>query len=128
MLNREDLFKLFNCTWAKFDKPQALEDIEATIIDDLRTGLRDTTSEFNCVPHAFSFFPQTVENIEANNYSGEGIYEFINLNPKFIDSSYECLAKIKTEWLFPSQTISIDRGQARSMKAVTSDLGYISSI
>lgn len=128
MVNREDLFKLFSCTWARFDKPRASEEIEANIIDDMRTGLNDTFPEFIGTPQGFSFSPQTIENISINNYSGEGIYEFIDLNPKFINSSYECLAKIRTEWRFPSTPISIDRGQARSMKAVTSDLGTISSI
>lgn len=128
MVNREDFFKLFSCTWAKFTKPKATEEIDAYTIDDMRTGLNDTTSEFNCVPYGFSFTPQTIENIEANNYSGEGIYEFIDLNPKFIDSSYERLAKIRVEWVFPSQPLSIDRGQARVMKAITNDLGSITSI
>ena len=128
LVSKSDIFNLISCSWPKFTKLKINENIEANLIDNIKNTFRDTTYSFNCVPHGFIFYPQTEENIQANNYSGEGIYQFIDLNPRYVDSSYECLAKIKTEWIFPSQEIHIDRGQARSMKAITNDLASVTSI
>ncbi len=128
LVSGSDIFELFVCSWPRFSKPKATETIEAFCIDDMQETINESIGEFPCVVQGFTFSPQTKETISANDYSGEGVYEFINLNPRFIDSSYECLAKVKTSWLFPSQIIDIDRGQARSMKCITNDLASVSSI